>query len=133
VKKKGLIALILIIAVIVTIFIVVIANPQMSLKVVGEQTKVQTYPDRLYIKISFNNPTQFTLFDCKITVQYLMSNGTYKKFNFGEYQIEPFQEKSRLFSVNSLNPNIDNITNGFICEGYGYLKPLPVSWDSPVL
>ncbi len=103
------------------------------MKVVGEQTEVQTYPDRLHIKISFTNPTQFTLYDCKITVQYLMSEGNYKKFDFYESQIELFHEKSRLFSVNSLNPNIDNVTKGFICEGYGYLKPLPVSWDSPVL
>jgi uncharacterized membrane protein YvbJ len=131
-KKKILIALILIIALVV-IAIGLVANPQMSLKVVGEQAKDTVYPDRLMVKIKYTNPTQFTLYDIKITVQYLRNDSSYHKFEFYDSIIEPLQEESHVVEVESLYPDINSVQNGFICEGYGYMKPQPTPWNSPVL
>lgn len=134
--KKKLIALILI-AVVSTLSVLVYENGNLALalKVEGYTVKVTSsfsQDNSPHVNIRFTNPTQFTLYNCEITVLCLESdNATYKKVVFYEYRLDPFEVKNRILSVDSLSPNIDNVKNGFICEGYGYLRDLPIVQDIP--
>jgi len=96
---------------------------KLPLSVVGERLDNSTlpHPDALYIKISYTNFQPYTLYDCEITVKYLENDSNYRIFEFSESQIEPLQEKNRIFSVDSLGSNIYGNPNAFICVGYGYL------------
>jgi hypothetical protein len=102
-------------------------NPKFDLNVTYNIVSVTSHSDSPHINVTYTNPNDLTLHNCAITVGFPTSNNTYEKFVFYEYKIDPHETMNRIFEADNLSLNNSNAQDSIVCEGYGYLKPLPPS------
>jgi hypothetical protein len=110
----------------VVIVLFQISNPKIAVNATGTYLELSDGP---HINVKVTNPTERTLYDCFVNVNYLSANNSIGKFWLHIGTLEPFQESSRIVGVDDLNPNIANLKDGITCEGYGYWKPQSSDWN----